>query len=75
MIATADREDAAQHGLDRRSDLEILETFLGELKECGAQLPIGRPGSQNKLQIARQAGVNRNIFYVTREADNLISRF
>ncbi len=75
LLATIEREDASRHQIDSRADLEILDSYLRKLRNSKAGIPIGRCGRPNKLEIARAAGLNRNIFYTSSDADNLIAQF
>ncbi len=75
ILSAAERKDARMHGIDSRPDLEILESYLEELRSCGRSIPIGNKGEPNKLKIACGAGVDRNVFYHSQQANRLLARF
>lgn len=75
ILVAAEREDARKHGVDSRPDLEVLKSYLDELQKSKELVPIGRKGQPNKLEVARAAGVDRNIFYQSEAANRLLSTY
>lgn len=75
LLAAAEREDARSHGLDSRPSLEVFESYLDELKQCKALIPVGRRGRPNKQGIAVAAGLDRNIFYQSGAANRLLLKY
>ncbi len=70
-----DLEDAKRCGIDRNTDLEILGRYLESRKKLGKPIPTIRKQRVNKKAIALEAGIDRNIFYKSDEAENLIMHF
>ena len=75
ILTNFDEEEVKRRGLNRRTDLEVLEYYLESLSKNGKPIPTRNRGKINKKAIAIEAGIERDVFYKSPEADNLVSKY
>ena len=75
LLGSADQDDARRHGVEMRSDLEVIRCYLERVRSGKEVLPIGRRGRPSKARIAEAIGIHRNAFYRLPGALDLLSEY
>lgn len=75
QLDDSDTEDAKEHSVRTDSEMTLLEKYLIRASGADGGLPLKANGRPNKLRIAREAGVDRSIFYKDDVASLLLARF
>jgi len=76
LLASFDEEDATEHGIDRRTDLEILAEELEAIAEIKGDTSImAEWANLGKKEICRRLSISRNLFYTTKDAGRVFEDF
>lgn len=75
LLSDRDTEDAKEHRVRTETEMTLLERYLTRVSGVDGGLSLKANGKPHKLRIAREAGVDRSVFYKNDAANLLLERF
>ena len=75
LLVAYDKEDRDRYQIENRDDISMLKDFLESAQLNGVAIPARPCGRPHKSHIAKEAGVDRSVFYRSPTANQLVRNY